>query len=109
MLCDQASASEFRRRSTARLASLVPKSSKPIKAPGYEAVDLPQVSLEWVLIGYIQFITDLIINWIYPIKTHSRETWGKSNQQPEPGPLWGPPELGPGDEDGDFHTDVTDG
>jgi hypothetical protein len=47
-------------------------------------VDLPQVSLEWVLIGYIQFImrsvfkTDLIINWIYPIKTHSRETWGKS-------------------------------
>ena len=22
--------------------------------------------------------TDLIINWIYPIKTHSRETWGKS-------------------------------
>jgi hypothetical protein len=21
---------------------------------------------------------DLIINWIYPIKTHSRETWGKS-------------------------------
>jgi lipid-A-disaccharide synthase-like uncharacterized protein len=47
-------------------------------------LDLPQVSLEWVLIGYIQFImrsvrfkfkTDLIINWIYPIKTHSRETW----------------------------------
>jgi hypothetical protein len=34
------------------------------------------LSLEWVLIGYIQFImrsvlkTDLIINWIYPIKTH---------------------------------------
>jgi hypothetical protein len=23
-------------------------------------------------------------------------------QQPEPGPLWGPPELGPGDEDGNF-------
>jgi hypothetical protein len=47
-------------------------------------LDLPQVSLEWVLIGYSQFImrsvfkTDLIINWIYPIKTHSRETWGKS-------------------------------
>jgi hypothetical protein len=32
----------------------------------YGRVDLPQVSLEWVL------ITDLIINWIYPIKTHSR-------------------------------------
>ena len=25
-----------------------------------------------------KFKTDLIINWIYPIKTHSRETWGKS-------------------------------
>jgi hypothetical protein len=26
----------------------------------------------------IEFKTGLIINWIYPIKTHSRETWGKS-------------------------------
>ena len=51
-------------------------------------INVGQVSLEWVLIGYIQFImrsvlnlkrTDLIINWIYPIKTHSSETWGKSN------------------------------
>jgi hypothetical protein len=25
-------------------------------------------------------ISDLIINWIYPIKTHSREIWGKSSQ-----------------------------
>ena len=42
------------------------------------SLDLPQVSLEWVLIGYIQFImrsvlnlkrrkkTDQKINWIYP-------------------------------------------
>ena len=53
-----------------------------------DVLDLPQVSLEWVLIGSIQFImrsvlsfklkTDLIINWIDPIKTHSSETSGKS-------------------------------
>jgi hypothetical protein len=51
-----------------------------------DVLDLPQVSLKWVLIGSIQFImrsvfklnTDLIINWIDPIKTHSSETWGKS-------------------------------
>jgi hypothetical protein len=54
-----------------------------------DVLDLPQVSLEWVLIGSIQFImrsvlsfklkTDLIINWIDPIKTHSSETSGKSS------------------------------
>ena len=59
----------------------------------YTSLDLPQVSLEWVLIGSIQFImrsvlslklkTDLIINWIDPIKTHSSETWGKSNTSPD--------------------------
>jgi hypothetical protein len=31
-------------------------------------------------------------------KSQSQST----SQQPEPGPLWGPPELGPGDEDGAF-------
>jgi hypothetical protein len=40
--------------------------SSEVVLTAYGRVDLPQVSLEWVL------ITDLIINWIYPIKTHSR-------------------------------------
>ena len=34
---------------------------------------------EVALVLRFKFKTDLIINWIYPIKTHSRETWGKSN------------------------------
>jgi hypothetical protein len=52
-----------------------------------QSLDLPQVSLEWVLIGYIQFIMRSVQNWSHnkldiPIKTHSRETWGKSSQSP---------------------------
>ena len=31
------------------------------------------------LVLRFKFRTDLIINRIHPIKTHSRETWGKSN------------------------------
>ena len=34
--------------------------------------------LQVSLVLRFKFKTDLIINWIYPIKTHSRETWGKS-------------------------------
>jgi hypothetical protein len=30
------------------------------------------------MINWIEVQTDLIINWIDPIKTHPRETWGKS-------------------------------
>jgi hypothetical protein len=35
--------------------------------------------LQVSLVLRFKFKTDLIINWIYPIKTHSRETWGKSS------------------------------
>jgi hypothetical protein len=34
--------------------------------------------LQVPLVLRFKFKTDLIINWIYPIKTHSRETWGNS-------------------------------
>ena len=39
--------------------------------------------LQVSLVLRFKFKTDLIINWIYPIKTHSRETWGKSTLQSE--------------------------
>jgi hypothetical protein len=35
-------------------------------------------ALQVSLVLRFKFRTDLIINWIYLIKTHSRETWGKS-------------------------------
>ena len=34
--------------------------------------------LQVSLVLRFKFKTDLIINWIYPVETHSRETWGKS-------------------------------
>jgi hypothetical protein len=38
--------------------------------------------LQVSLVLRFKFKTDLIIIWIYPIKTHSRETWGKSTNSP---------------------------
>jgi hypothetical protein len=47
--------------------------------------------LQVSLVLRFKFKTDLIINWIYPIKTHSRETWGKSNPVQTRGPWTGGP------------------
>jgi hypothetical protein len=34
-----------------------------------------------------------------PLTARKKGSGYENDQQPDPGPLWGPPELGPGDED----------
>jgi hypothetical protein len=50
-------------------------------APSFSRMGFDRVYPVYYEISF-ELETDLIINWIYPIKTHSRETWGKSTSWP---------------------------